>query len=268
MDVLKKIEGSAFTVLDIHLRMALTGELEECDVVEQITIAPEVLVQHVCKDLNSDIDKLVAMTHEQRDAGMVFVKGVMDKDRSSVIGNALSTAGYFLNPLGSTIRKELRKVVNDDPIYIELRNLYAGFGMDLVLGVFDELIKRGNSPDEILVSINTFATSIGYDEMHDAEVELNIENGIASGKNQKTEAKVTEAAAGVGGAVVGAKVGAIVGSIIPGFGTIVGAAVGGTLGNAYAKEQGNKLGQDHEETVAKVIEEANIAKEKVFSWFK
>lgn len=268
MDILKQIEGSAFTVLNIHLRMALTGELEDCNIVEQITIAPEVLVQYVCSDINSDIDKLVAMTTEQREAGMAFVKGVMDKDRTSAIGDALSTAGYFINPLGSTVRKELRKVINDDPVYIELRNLYAGFGMDLVLGVLDELIKRGASPDELLFSINKFALEVGYDELLDAEVGANIENGIASGKNQKTEAKVAEVAAGAGGAIVGAKVGAVVGSVVPVFGTVVGAAVGGTLGNALAKEHGNKLGQDHEETVAQVIEEAKAAKEKVFSWFK
>ena len=268
--MLKRIEGTAFTIMDIYLGKAINNELDECgiDLVEQLTVLPEVLVEFVCDDLGSNIYQQVKMSDGQREAGQLFIKGIIEKDRSSSIGDALALVGTCINPLGSAVRRETSSVLNDDPIYLEIRNLYSGFGLDLVLGVFDELIQRGQRPEDILLSLEKLATQFGiYEELLENR-DHNISQGIASGNNQKSEAKVAEVAAGAGGAIVGAKVGAVIGSVVPGFGTIIGAAVGGTLGNALAKEHGNKLGQDHEETIAQVIDEAKEVKNKIFGWFK
>lgn len=268
--MLKKIEGTAFTIMDVYLKKVLNDELDESDidVVEQITILPEVIVEFVCADLDNDIYEQIKMNDKQLEAGKLFIKGIIEKDRTNSVGDVFALVGSYINPIGSAVRREMRAMLNDDPIYIELRNLYSGFGLDLILGVFDELIKRGEKPEKILSLLEEFATEVGILEEVLETRDYNIEQGIASGNNQKKEAKVAEFTVGAGGAIVGAKVGAVIGSIVPGFGTIVGAAVGGTIGNALAKEQGNRLGQDHEETVARVIDEAKVAKEKLLSWFK
>ena len=268
MELLKRIEGTAFTVMDIHLRLALSGEYEDVDHIAQIVVMPELVVQYVCDALDSDIHKFVEMSDEQREEGMSLIANIIEKDRTNAVGKAFSFVGSIINPLGSVIRQAVREQLDDCPTYIELRSLYAGFGMDLVLGVFDELMNRGKAPEEILAAVESLAVELGYDGLLEEELEYNVEHGIASGDNQKTEAKVSEAAAGVGGAIVGAKIGAILGSVIPVFGTITGIAAGGAIGKALSKDWGNKLGQENEEVVASIIDEAKAAKEKVLGLFK
>lgn len=268
MDILKRIEGTAFTIMDIHLRFALSGELQGRDYIEEIAIMPETVVKYVCKILDSDLYKHVEMSAQQREDGMLLITNIIEKDRSNEVGETLSILSSVINPLGSAVKQVLRARLDESPIYLELRNLYASFGMDLVLGVFDELINRGETPQKVLTAAESLALEFGYSELLKDELEYNVANGISSGDNQKTEAKVSEAAAGMGGAVVGAKVGAILGSVVPVFGTVLGAAAGSTIGNTLAKKQGNKLGQENEEAVAQIIGDAKAAKDKIFKWLK
>jgi hypothetical protein len=268
LDILKRIEGAAFTIMDIHLKETLNNEVEESDSIISITLMPENIVRFVCEDLDSDIYELVRMNDEQLESGMSFVAAIIEKDRTNVVSDAMANLGALVNPIGAQVKQTMREALNDDPIYIELRNLYAGFGMDLVLGVFDELIQRGSSPEDVYSSVEGFAVELGYAEQLIEEVDYNIEFGIACGGSQKTEAKVAEVITGAGGAIAGAKIGAIIGSIVPGPGTIAGAAAGGVLGNKFSKKYGNKLGQEHDEKIAVAVDYAKETKKKVFDLFK
>ncbi|WP_299808183.1 hypothetical protein [uncultured Shewanella sp.] len=251
MDPIQQLEAQAFTLLDLHLKNALT--LSESDNISQIVIGPQCLCQAVCEALGTDIHQFIMLNDEQFEQGYTFVAGIIEKDRSSLIGDVSGIVGSVINPMGKFVRDSVGAQLADDPIYVDLRNMYQTFGMDIVLGIFAELLNRGYEPQLLIAAMTTWREELGYGEGFDAEVERNLLAGIVSGKNNSAEAKKAEVAGSVGGALVGAKVGAVMGSIVPGAGTIVGAAAGASLGKHFGGKGLNKCGQ-HEAVSDKINE--------------
>ncbi len=282
MENIEFIEAKAFTLLDLELENYISNftnlndllngsdDIEESDKEEMYTaidqiayelaLSPQFLVQYVCEKVDSELHKAILMNEDQEQAGVEFVINVLFKDRSNLVKDFANGAAYGFNPLGKFIRDQIHGAVADSPIYLELRGAYQTFGMDLVLGVIDELLNQGTSEEEILAALNEYQNELldslsQVDDVYEqlkATPELfeNIvkeywDKGIVSGDDQSKEAKVGEVVGGVGGAVVGAKIGAVLGSIIPGPGTIAGAAIGGALGNIFGKTFGLETGVEY-----------------------
>lgn len=241
MNRIQQLEAEAFTILDLHLSNALA--MPETDRITQIVIGPQCLCEAVCIELGSDIHEFIMLNDEQFEQGYAFVEGIIDKDRSSLIADVSGIVGSVINPMGKFVRDSVGEQLADDPTYIELRNMYQSFGMDIVLGIFSELLTRGYTPEQLIAAMTRWREELGYREGFDAQVERNLALGIVSGKNNSAEAKKAEVVGSVGGALVGAKVGAVVGSIVPGAGTVIGAAAGASLGKHFGGKELNKCGQ-------------------------
>ncbi|ABV88624.1 DUF6861 domain-containing protein [Shewanella pealeana] len=253
MNQIQQLEAEAFTILDLHLKNALS--MADSDSITQIVIGPQCLCEAVCIELGADIHQFIMLNDEQFEQGYAFVEGIIERDRSSLIGDVSGIVGSVINPIGKWVRDSVGEQLADDPIYIELRNMYQTFGMDIVLGIFSELLNRGNEPDLLIAAMSKWREELGYIEGFDTEVERNLLEGIVSGKNNSAEAKKAEIAGSVGGALVGAKVGAVMGSIVPGAGTIVGAAAGATIGKHFGGKELNKCGQN--EAVSEAINDVS-----------
>lgn len=282
MNKLERIEARAFLLLNWQLEVcfdkfqALNSVLDSLDdeeseeynaicsevdeIAYEIAMTPQHLVRYVCETIGSQLHKSVEMTEEQERAGYEFIVQILYKDRSNWVKDFANGAAYGINPLGKFIRDQIHESVAVDPIFIDLRKAYQTFGMDLVLGVFDELLNQKVRRNEILSALNEYKNEFWdmlsqEDEVYeqykcdiaefDKMAEDLWEQGIVSGEDQSKEAKTGELAGGVGGAVVGAKVGAVIGSVVPGFGTIVGGAVGGALGNIFGKSAGANAGMQY-----------------------
>ncbi|GIU14150.1 DUF6861 domain-containing protein [Shewanella sp. MBTL60-007] len=255
MNRIQQLEAEAFTILDLHLKNALS--MPEADMVTQIVIGPQCLCEAVCEEIGADIHQFIMLNDEQFEQGCAFVEGIIEKDRSSLIGDVSGIVGSVINPMGKFVRDSVGAQLSDDPIYIDLRNMYQSFGMDIVLGIFSELLNRGYEPELLIAAMTSWRERLGYVDGFDEEVERNLVGGIVSGKNNSAEARKAEVAGSVGGALVGAKVGAVMGSIVPGAGTIVGAAAGASLGKHFGGKELNKCGQN--EAVSDAINEVSNA---------
>ncbi|GIU05284.1 MULTISPECIES: DUF6861 domain-containing protein [unclassified Shewanella] len=261
MNQIQHLEAEAFTILDLHLKNALA--MMDSDCITQIVIGPQCLCEAVCAEVGSDIHQFIMLNDEQFEQGYAFVEGIIERDRSSLIADVSGIVGSVINPMGKWVRDSVGSELADDPIYIELRNMYQTFGMDIVLGIFSELLNRGHEPEQLIVAMSKWRQELGYIEGFDAQVERNLLEGIVSGKNNSAEAKKAEIAGSVGGALVGAKVGAVMGSIVPGAGTIVGAAAGASIGKHFGAKELNKCGQN--EAVSEAINDVSGKVNKVSS---
>jgi len=247
---LQRVEALSFTILDLYLEIALDSEAPA----ENVAIGPQILIESVCEGFDSDLYKKIEMNEEQTKAGIDFVQGIIDKDRETLIGVAGAFIGAAINPVGKAVRDGMGAVINNCPIYIDLRNMYQGFGMDLVLGVFSELIDQGHTAKQLDSLLNKIAKEASMSTFPE-RLEYNIAHGIYSAENQGREAKLFSTAGSVGGAIAGAKVGAAVGSVVPGFGTVVGAGVGATLGRHFGGKAGNKAGKENADAISYVLGE-------------
>ncbi|WP_028766244.1 glycine zipper family protein [Shewanella fidelis] len=249
MDQIQRIEAEAFTILDLHLRNVLA--MSESDLVEQIVIGPQSLCEAVCIELGTNIHQFIMLNDKQFKQGCSFVEGIIERDRTSLTADVAGVVGSMINPLGKFVRDSVGAQLADDPIYIELRNMYQTFGMDIVLGIFSELLNRGYEPELLIVAMAKWREGLGYVDGFNSEVDRNLREGIISGKNNSAEAKKAEIAGSVGGALMGAKVGAVMGSIVSGPGTVVGAAAGASIGKHFGAKEFNKCAQN--QAVSEVI---------------
>ncbi|MCG9731157.1 hypothetical protein L1D44_15280 [Shewanella sp. Isolate13] len=199
MNRLQQLESEAFTILDLHLKNALS--LAQSDCITQIVIGPQCLCEVVCNELGSDIHRFIMLNDEQFEQGYAFVEGIVEKDRSSLIGDVSGIVGSVINPMGKFVRDSVGAQLSDDPIYIDLRNMYQSFGMDIVLGIFSELLTRGYEPEQLIAAMTNWREELGYVDGFDAAVERNLVEGIVSGKNNSAEARKAEVAGSVGGRI-------------------------------------------------------------------
>jgi hypothetical protein len=250
--IYKEIEAAALTIMIEQAKSILqsTESLDEASI--RITLIPTTLVKSICKTHNSKIYKHVCPSFPEIKKGQAFIKGVLTPNESE-IKYAVSILSTIANPAGKFAR-EILSNTEDKPEFKKLTSILRSFGLDIVLGVFDELLKSGIRPEHIMDSLrNYYIDTLKLDLTNDERTSIinildiastkNIESGIVSGACDTSSAKTGETLGGIGGAVAGAKIGGIIGSIVPGPGTVIGAAIGAALGRKYGATKGNTVGQ-------------------------
>lgn len=247
-----EIEATALTIMIEQAKKILksTESLDEASL--RITLIPTTLVKFICKAQNSEIYKHVNPNLQQIKKGQNFIKGALTPNESE-IKYATSILSTAINPAGK-IAREILSSIEEKPEFKSLTSILQGFGLDIVLGVLDELLKDGAHPKEIMDSMQNYYINLFNPDQSKEKRKLlitilemkttaNIESGVISGACHTSSAKTGEALGGIGGAVVGAKIGGIIGSIVPGPGTVIGAAIGAALGRKYGASKGNTVGQ-------------------------
>ena len=250
--IYKEIEATALTIMIEQAKKILqsTESLDEASL--RITLIPTSLVKYICKTHNSELYKHVCPNFTQIKKGQTFIKGVLTPNESD-IKYAASILSTIINPAGKFAR-EILSGTEEKPEFKNLISILRSFGLDIVLGVFDELLKNGAHPEHIMESMrNYYIDKLKLDQTKDKRALMitilnikttnNIEAGIVSGACETSSAKTGETLGGIGGAVAGAKIGGIIGSIVPGPGTVIGAAIGAALGRQYGASKGNTVGQ-------------------------
>lgn len=239
MDDFQRIEATALTIMI----MQATEFIENKDDTDSLVDIPYTLCKALCEANNSELYAHLKLTDERRAKSVSAVTAMLE-DNDNWLSHAAHLYNLFSNPLGKTIRDTITKQYDENPLVRKITRLYRGFGLDLVLGVCDELINQGVSPKKLLTDLSDYQLTNLSCENFDEIVQVNVDIGVVSGQIDSKEAKYGELAGNVGGFVAGAKAGAIIGSfILPGVGTIIGGGIGAATGKVFGKQIGNLAGQ-------------------------
>lgn len=239
MDDFQRIEATALTIMIMQATEFIEKEEDTACLVD----IPYILCKALCEANNSKLYTHLKLTDEQR-AKSISAVTTMLADNDNWLNHAAHLYNLFSNPLGKTIRDTITKQYDENPLVRKITRLYRGFGLDLVLGVCDELINQGVSPKKLLTDLSDYQLTNLSCENFDEVVQVNVDIGVVSGQIDSKEAKYGELAGNVGGFVAGAKAGAIIGSFfLPGVGTIVGGGIGAAAGKVLGKQVGNLAGQ-------------------------
>lgn len=241
MNIYEGLESLSFCIMVEQARLALQNDSNDAI---QIIDIPYELSKYICKSVHSNIYKDIQSSPQQKEENLKYIRNVL-KDNKNAIHASINTYATIVNPIGKFIRDNLNASMDDTPQLKKIITLYRGFGLDIVLGIFDELIKRGVSPRKIAKHLFQYQRMTIPRDNFRSIVKDSFEAGIISGANESKEAKRGELAGNISGIVAGGKAGAIIGSfILPGVGTVVGAAVGSSFGKLYGKAIGNAIGQE------------------------
>lgn len=241
MNIYEGLESLSFCIMTEQVKKALRKDPRNAEAVLNI---PYKLITYVCKAVHSNIYNDIQLSPQQKEDSLKFISNVLKEDES-IIHAGIYAYATFINPLGKFIRENLNSELDDSSQIKQVIRLYRGFGLDIVLGVFDELIKRGVSPRTIAKHLFHYQRMTVPNDNFRRIVKDSVEAGIISGACDTKEARTGEMAGNIGGVIAGAKAGAVIGSIImPGVGTVVGAAVGSSFGKLYGKAIGNAIGQE------------------------
>ncbi|MCL0009795.1 glycine zipper domain-containing protein [Providencia rettgeri] len=239
MDDFQRIEATALTIMIMQATEFIEKEEDTACLVD----IPYTLCKSLCEVNNSELYIHLKLTDEQRAKSISAVTAMLE-DNDNWLSHAAHLYNLFSNPLGKTIRDTITKQYDENPLVRKITRLYRGFGLDLVLGVCDELINQGVSPKKLLTDLSDYQLTNLSCENFDEIVQVNVDIGVVSGQIDSKEAKYGELAGNVGGFVAGAKAGAIIGSfILPGVGTIIGGGIGAATGKVFGKQIGNLAGQ-------------------------
>ncbi|MCK7633014.1 hypothetical protein N5094_10855 [Shewanella putrefaciens] len=252
-DIFEHIEATAYTYLSLYAEVILSqtdfnndnnkGSYSLKEASECLTLAPYNLVEMVSEYFGQDIHKFVKPSDLQFSKGKAFILSAITPTEST-LKTVASTYSSIFNPIGKFV-KELMVETTDSAEYKRLMRIYRTFGLDLVLGAFDELICRGTNPKELLSLLYDVSEQlIAKDASLSEYILLRKDLGMINGACDEKQARLGETFGGIGGGIAGAKVGAMVGSIIPGFGTVIGASAGFMIGKSFGSVFGNALGQE------------------------
>lgn len=241
MEIYSQVEAYALSIM-IEQAKTIFGTDSE-DKAELLVNIPFDMIKEICIQRDSKLYTHVSLSDEQRVKSINFMSEVL-KEKESLLKDCLNLYSSIVNPIGKSIRESIAKDFDESPQLRKVTVLLRGFGLDIVLGIFDELINRGVAPQDLLNSLVSYQQKVSPSDNFQEVVKSNIELEIISGIRDTKEAKRGELVGNIGGAVAGVKVGAVIGSfIVPGLGTAVGAAVGGSLGRLFGKNIGNAVGQ-------------------------
>lgn len=239
MDDFQRIEATALTIMIMQATEIIEKEEDTACLVD----IPYILCKALCEANDSELYTHLKLTDEQRAKSISAVTAML-ADNDNWLSQAAHLYNLFSNPLGKTIRDTITKQYDENPLVRKITRLYRGFGLDLVLGVCDELINQGVPPNKLLADFSDYQLANLPCENFDEVVQVNVDIGVVSGQIDSKEAKYGELAGNVGGFVAGAKAGAILGSfILPGVGTIIGGGIGAAAGKVFGKQVGNLAGQ-------------------------
>jgi len=211
----------------------------------KISLIPISLASYVSEQNLSSAHTHFIPNAQQANRGAAYILRIICPKRPSNWLKITTTTSYALNPIGKAVRDSLRDLLFPPPEVEKLIPVFRKFGLDITLGVFDELINQGVPPSTIKRNIHEYCHKKLDVEIHELTELKNeyIDLGVISGACDAKPAKIGERLGSIGGAIAGAKAGAMIGSIIPGPGTAVGAAIGATFGQLFGKTFGNGLGQ-------------------------
>ncbi|MEY1581482.1 hypothetical protein AB7Z98_21910 [Providencia manganoxydans] len=239
MDDFQRIEATALTIMIMHANEIFAKEWD----IAYLADIPYTLCQSLCIKNDSELHLKLRLTDEQREKSVAAITAMLS-DNDNFIAQAGHYYSLFVNPLGKTVRDMIAEEYDENPLVRKITRLYRGFGLDLVLGVCDELINNGVSPKKLLADLSDYQIANLPCENFEAIVQANFDFGVVSGAVDSKEAKYGELVGNVGGAIAGLKAGAALGTFIfPGFGTVVGGAIGGVAGKIFGKQLGNAFGQ-------------------------
>lgn len=240
--MINKIEAYSLTLLIEHTRIILANAEDINQAASEVTALPLQLVAAICEKNNQHLHKFIELTPEQYQENSSFIAGLLTP-KESMIKDVANGAAYGFNPLGKFIRDAISEF-NDSPEFHRLVQVaLLGFGMDIVLAIWEELLNRGVSKALLLGQLIEYQTETLDNPHFDILVFENIDAGIVSGAYYDKIAKRGELAGNMAGVLAGAKAGAAIGCIVPGPGNLIGAAVGAGLGGIFGKDLGNKMAQ-------------------------
>lgn len=239
MEITKSIEAYALSTMIVQARNILKDNPDA----EALINIPINMVRAVCIQHNSDIYQDVLLSDEQKAKSIEFMTEVIT-EKENLLKEGLNIIGAVINPIGKEIRERIAKEFDDSPQLRQVIILFRSFGLDIVLGIFDELLNRGVTPRSLLRSIILYQRQAAPTPKFAKIVKANIDLGIISGERDSKEARQGELVGQIGGGAAGMKIGAVIGTFVaPGVGTIVGGAVGSSVGRIVGKEFGNKGGR-------------------------
>lgn len=145
MNIYEGLESLSFCIMVEQARKALRKDPGNAATILEI---PYKLTKYICKAVHSNIYKDIQLSPQQKEDSLKLISNVLKEDES-LAHAGINAYATFINPLGKLIRDKLNSEIDDSPQTKQIIRLYRGFGLDIVLGIFDELIKRGVSPRTI-----------------------------------------------------------------------------------------------------------------------